>query len=230
MTRHQASHSGSIDEATSDQSLKGSDPRASHSNEDGHSDARSSRTSVTPPVEDDTQTSPSDCPPQVNVPQTARDMGYYPQDQSLPLHMRNTYGYHMNQTLGVPTSYATISRSHPTSNPPDYMVVQPLESPTGVNGSNGTPPHPSSLPWATSMDGALPSPGSLDFGAYPDPAYGAQAMYFAGGGMRRPQSTEPEDWSLRTVRQPINTFNNLGPPDWSSITMPEVKPERAYAM
>lgn len=201
--------------------------------EDDYPDGDSSRTSVTPPAEDGEQKPQPDCVPQVTLPQTAQDMRYLPQAQSLPAHMRNDYGYHINQSMALSASYAPLSRSQPTSNPADYPSAHPVETATGMNvigGSNGTPPHNPSMPWLTSMEGSLPSPSQLDFNGYPDPAYGGQTMFFPGGGMRRPQSTEPEDWSLRTMRQPVNNFNQMSLPDWTSITMPEVKQERAYAM
>jgi len=74
----------------------------------------------------------------------------------------------------------------------------------------------------------------MDFGGYPDPTYGGQQMFFPGNGMRRPQSTEPEDWSLRSNRNSNNhnqnNFNHMHMShDWN-MPMPDIKQEMAYAM
>lgn len=85
--------------------------------------------------------------------------------------------------------------------------------------------------WGSPTNGVLPSPNPLDFGSYPEPAYGTQQIYFPGNNMRRPQSTEPEDWSLRSTRGHNNNFNHqLHMPDWGAMPLGDIKQERAYAV
>jgi hypothetical protein len=65
--------------------------------------------------------------------------------------------------------------------------------------------------------------------AYPEPAYGGQqALYYPGSSIRRPQSTEPEDYGIRPRQMghhvPITA-------DWSAMPMgvPDHRQER-YVM
>lgn len=161
-------------------------------------------------------------------------------NQSLPPHLRNDYSMSMrhNSMLGSTSTTHFTSASQPrlniTSNPSSYAPPQPLEPPTAGSGSGGASPHTSGINWGSPSHGTLPSPTGLDFGAYPDPTYGGQHMFFPsnGNGMRRPQSTEPEDWSLRSTGRSSSNFNhhlNMAH-DWSAVALSELKQERAFAM
>ena len=239
LVRHQSQHSGPLDENSSDQSLKESEPNASHSVDDEFSDVQSSRTSVTPPIEDDTSAlSPKATISQMNM-QASQNVNYFSHNQAVPLHMRHDYGLGMHQAppLGsTPLSYTHrhLSRPSITSNPASYMPPQPLEPPTNGSTNSGGSPHLGSLSWATGLDGNLPSPTSQDFGGYPDPAaYGGQNMYYTGNSMRYSQHTEPDDWTLRMMRhstQNMNSnLNTVNLQDWNNMPLPEIKQERAYA-
>ena len=55
----------------------------------------------------------------------------------------------------------------------------------------------------------MPSPGPMDTYSYPDPTYGgAHPLYYPGSNIRRPQSTEPEDYGLRPRGNNNNHMNN----------------------
>lgn len=75
----------------------------------------------------------------------------------------------------------------------------------------------------------------MDYSSYPDPGYNNH-MFFTGNIVRRPQSTEPEDWALRNRH--AGTQMNYGAHvqfgnEWNvgvNFNMPEVKTEKAYAL
>ncbi|KAK5958679.1 hypothetical protein OHC33_000522 [Knufia fluminis] len=244
LTRHQGNHPGSLDQATHGQHPKLSIPSQS-SAEDTYSETRSSRASTGSPSDPPT-ISPNDEMPQMSLHRQSQDFKYIPQQQSLPPHMRNEYSMPMmhnhnhnhNHNLHNPSvSSATTNftsapqpRASITSNPTSYGPPQPLEPPANGTASGNASPHMSTMGWGSPTHGGLPSPTAMDFSGYPDPTYGGQQMFFPGSGMRRPQSTEPEDWSLRGNRNANNNFNHMHMGhDWN-MPMPEIKQERAYAM
>ena len=72
--------------------------------------------------------------------------------------------------------------------------------------------------------------------AYPEPGFGGPQLYFPGSGIRRPQSTEPEDFALRPrVNHHAQVQNNVPmTADWSHIPMqvqmPDIKQDRYAPM
>lgn len=231
LTRHQAQH-GDVGDQTSSSNPKLSIP--STGSLDDYSDTRSSRTSTASP-QDAPSISPNDDLSNMTMHRQPQEFNYMPQNQSIPPHVRNEYSMSMRQNPSISsigsTNYANApSRTSITSNPAAYGPPQPLEPPANGTASGGASPHLSAIGWGSPTHGGLPSPGGLDFGSYPDPSYGGQQIFFPGNNMRRPQSTEPEDWSLRSTRNPNNNFNhmNMGH-DWTTL-MPEIKQERAFAM
>lgn len=237
LTRHQAHHTGPPDQISS------SHPRLSipsqSSAEDIYSETRSSRNSTGSPSDPPTISPNNEVPPML-LHRQSQDFKYMPQNQSLPPHMRNEYNMSMTHThthnppvgSAVTTSYTSAPqpRSSFTSNPMSYGPPQPMEPPANGTASGGASPHMSAMGWASPSHVGLPSPTAMDFGGYPDPTYGGQQMFFPGSSMRRPQSTEPEDWSLRPNRNSNNNFGHLQMGhDWN-MPMPEIKQERAYAM
>lgn len=170
----------------------------------------------------------------------SQDFNYMTQNQSISSHLRNEYGMPVRHpsTIGsTPIHHFTSapqSRPNITSNPAAYGPPQPLEPPANGTISGGGSPHMAAMSWASPNHGGLPSPSQMDFGSYPDPSLGGQQhMYFGGGGTRRPQSTEPEEWSLRTSRNPNSNLNHHTMhmmPDWGAMGIAEIKQERAYAM
>lgn len=163
----------------------------------------------------------------------SQDFGYISQTQILPPHVRNDYSVPMRQNSlpqnPFPTRYPNApQRPSITSNPVSYGPPQPLEPPTNDTTSSGNSPHMSAMAWASPSNNAgLPSPGGLDFGNYSD--LGGQQNFFANNLMRRPQSTEPQDWSLRSSRYSNDSFGHMDmAADWGM--MPEIKQERVFAM
>lgn len=81
----------------------------------------------------------------------------------------------------------------PVLEPPTYHDLRQPSSGSGSPhlGSNGwnSPVHPS----------GLPSPGHCDSSfAYPEPPYGSgQHLYYPNSNLRRPQSTEPDQYELK---------------------------------
>lgn len=133
----------------------------------------------------------------------------YINNSSIPVHLRDNY--HMQQPNHQPTpvtsSYSNGMR--PTSHPNPYGPPPILEPPTNppptvsVNGS----PHMSTVGWNSPTHMASPSSQANGY-VYPDPdPYGAQVMghmghmYFPNGNIRRPQSTEPDNYDTKPRMQ-----------------------------
>lgn len=70
----------------------------------------------------------------------------------------------------------------------------------------------------------------VDNYAYPDPGYGGHPMYYPGSSIRRPQSTEPEDYGIRP-RHPHMAHHVPISADWSAmpIAVQDTRQER-YVM
>lgn len=214
--------------------------KLSRSADGSFSDAQSSRTSTVSP-RDQLSISPIIEMPQmpqmsVQMHRQSQDFSYMQQNHSLLPHLRTDYLQTRHNQLGIqpmPTFTSAPQappRSIITSNPSNFGPPQPLEPPTNGTGSGGASPHMSNMGWGSPGHGGLPSPIPMDFSSYPDPSFNNVAgMYYAGNGMRRPQSTEPEDWSLRNNRFSNNHFNHhlQMASDWTVMpTGVDVKQER----
>ena len=98
--------------------------------------------------------------------------------------------------------------SHPTLpvlEPPTYHDLRQTGPGTGSNSPRS--PHYSGLGWQSPVAGGLPSPGHSDssFVLYPDPPYQpSQQLYYQNSHLRRPNSTEPDQYELSRPRIPIN--------------------------
>lgn len=193
---------------------------------------------------------------------------------AIPPHMRNEYSMNMNGRHNhIPTTSSNTYPNIPphnqhqhqhqnqhqlqmqrlsiTSNPTahTYAPPQPLEPPPTNGNIPGTvsttdSPHLTTMAAWPSPNPALPSPSTMDFSSYPDPGYNAH-MFYPSNNIRRPQSTEPEDWSLRSRQHHQANVNshthygnhmqlsgewNVGIPMNVNVNVNEVKGERAYAM
>lgn len=234
MTRHQASHVGAGEQPPEDLKLAISAMDDVYSDDD----AQTSRTSTTPSAEEPTSANSN-----IDLPQTimqhqrqSSDFSFLQHSQAMPPHLRNEYGIQLPHSSSMRTtiqSYSHLPQSRPsiTSNPASFGPPQPLEPPTNGTASGGGSPHMTTMGWGSPTNGVLPSPNPLDFGSYPDPAYSTQQIYFPSTNMRRPQSTEPEDWSLRSTRNHNNGFNHqLHMPDWGALPLGDIKQEKAYAL
>jgi len=182
-----------------------------------------------------------DLPPIPNMHRQASDYSYMQQNMpqsmpqsmsqghSLPPHMRNDYQQQpsarstpamngapsMNGYASVPQQHRPASTSHPTT----YGPPQPLEPPANSTGSGGASPHMNALGWVSPGNGNLPSSTGMDnYNSYPDPTYGGQPLYYPGSNIRRPQSTEPEDYGLRSRHMSHHMANNVPmTADWSAM-------------
>lgn len=223
---------------------------AGRSFDDNQSDVQSPSTSAVSPQEH-SSISPTEKSAQFPA-QTHRqpsDLQYMNhslgQSNTIPPHMRHEYPMNMNaRHVQLNTSLSNMfPHGHNHNQHSSQMQRNNITSilptsygPSQSNGavSTGDSPHLSSMVWP-SPGGALPSPSTLDFSNYPDPGY-HNHMFFPGNNMRRPQSTEPEDWSLRSRHASNHAhFGNhiqLGN-EWNvgmNMNVSEVKSERAYAM
>lgn len=231
LTRHQQYHTGGGEDVAAE------DIKVPQSTlDESYSDAQSSGTSTTPSAENQSSTNPDTETSAIPLQRQSSDFQYMMQNQSLPPHIRSEYGvplrHHPSMSTHSVQNYTGMPLIRPniTSNPTAFGPPQPLEPPANGTASGAASPHMTNLGWGSPNNG-LPSPNPMDFGTYPDPVYGQQ-MFFPGNGMRRPQSTEPEDWSLRSTRNPNNNFNHHMhlTHDWSALPVTEVKQERAFAM
>lgn len=169
-------------------------------------------------------------PPHMRTEYSLNPVNRHNQIRETPSTAYNGVPIHNQQQLQL---QRMIARSNPTSQ--SYCTPQPLEPPT-TNGMaiSSDSPHLSALVWP-SPNGTLPSPSTLDYSNYPEPGYNNH-MYFANNNMRRPQSTEPEDWSLRS-RHSNNQMHygahmQMGS-EWNmgmGMNAPEIKTERTFAL
>ncbi|KAG2027149.1 hypothetical protein GB937_000887 [Aspergillus fischeri] len=153
---------------------------------------------------------PGDLPP-LNMPRSAGD--YYMGNGSIPPHVRGDFSQASPRSSPTATSPSLSSfssaphqRPSMTSHPSGYAPPQPLEPPANSdhrpNSVSGSP-HMTSLGWASPSHGSIPSPGSVNDFNYPEPsgpAYPSSMpphMYFPNSTIRRPTSTEPENYELK---------------------------------
>jgi hypothetical protein len=73
-----------------------------------------------------------------------------------------------------------------------------MEPPASGTGSGHASPHMGAqVGWTQQNTGNIPTSATMDSYAYPEPAYGGHPLYYPGSSIRRPQSTEPEDYGIR---------------------------------
>jgi hypothetical protein len=136
---------------------------------------------------------------------------YYLTNGSIPPHVRGDFQQGSPRASPTATSPSLSSYSgHPrpsmTSHPTGYGPPQPLEPPANTDhrpGSVTGSPHMSSMGWASPSHGSIPSPGSAQDYSYPEqngPVYPNAMpphMYFPNSTIRRPGSTEPENYEMK---------------------------------
>lgn len=150
-----------------------------------------------------------------------RQMQEYPymNHSSLPAHLRNDYAHHVpSQNAPMPPNQQAYMAQQqqqaprPTSHPTGYGPPQILEPPANLQsatGSAGGSPHMSNAGWGSpshgnsmttggnGMGNNMPSPGQNGY-MYPDPEYGNVGhMYYPNSNLRRPQSTEPDQYESK---------------------------------
>ncbi|KAH0833658.1 C2H2 finger domain protein [Fonsecaea pedrosoi] len=226
LTKHQSQHTGTLEQAAAEVNAKLalSHPRSQSIYES--TSGGSSRNSTASPANRILSISPhSELPPMTSgMQRQGSDYGFLPQTHSLPPHMRTDFGPNLPRSTPPLTShslqqYTSAPQQRPvTSHPPAYGPPQPLEPPANGTSSGSTSPHLGALAWGSPGSGSLPTPASLETYGYPEPAYGGHSLYYPGSAIRRPQSTEPEDYGLRP-RQPHMATHISLPTDWTSMPL-----------
>lgn len=257
LTRHQNQHQGTIEQAAAETNAKLSNAGIQPSQrQEEYSDAGSSAgDSGASPGQRQLAISPThDQQPQMQNlgRQQVPDFNYLGgQNGSLPPHLRNDYQQNIPRASPIINNPALANfapgqpyhRPSTTSHPSNYGPPQPMEPP--ANGSRPGSPHMTGLGWGSPTHGTLPSPPPMDgYSAYPDPSYGAgHPLYYPGSNIRRPGSTEPDQYELRPRNQNQSQMNNhnmanhmthmnfmpsSAPIDWSHIpTHTGIKEERS---
>ncbi|EXJ61152.1 uncharacterized protein A1O5_11944 [Cladophialophora psammophila CBS 110553] len=226
LTRHQNSHTGTLEEAAAEVNAKLAPALPQSQSVYGSTSAGSSRNSTASPADRTLSISPnSELPPiAIGIQRQGSDYGFLPQTHSLPPHMRSDFGQNSPRSTPPLTThslqnYTSAPQQRPTtSHPPAYGPPQPLEPPANGTASGSASPHLGALVWGSPGSGTLPTPSPLDNYGYPDPAYGGHSLYYPGSAIRRPQSTEPEDYGLRP-RHGHMSHPVAIPGDWTSMPL-----------
>ena len=215
MTRHQNHHTGTVEEAAAATAAAlASRPsgRTQHTRSDGgtYSDTGSAH-STPSPAERHASISPINEAPQMSMLHRQHSDYSYLTSGSLPPHMRGDMQQQSSRPSPPVTSPSLSAfggaqhRASLTSHPSIYSPPQTLEPPThqhehrqpvSVNGS----PHMSSMGWQSpAAHGGMGSPSHGDNFIYPEPPYGAPAphLYYPNSNIRRPQSTEPDQYETK---------------------------------
>ncbi|THC88920.1 hypothetical protein EYZ11_011630 [Aspergillus tanneri] len=207
LTRHQNHHTGTIEEAAAETeaNLRQNKERA-RVGESMFSEQASVHS--TPSPAHHPMSPVSELPP-LNM--TRPD--YYLGSGSIPPHIRGDFSQASPRASPTATSpslssfnSAQLPRPSMTSHPTNYAPPQPLEPPANNDhrpNSVGGSPHMSNLGWASPSHGSIPSPGSATDFNYPEPNGPTYAspmpphMYFPNSTIRRPASTEPENYEMK---------------------------------
>ncbi|KAL1958177.1 hypothetical protein VTO42DRAFT_5032 [Malbranchea cinnamomea] len=211
LTRHQNHHTGTIEEAAAETEahLRQSKERLVRPSEGIYSETGSTH-STPSPAQRNSLSPGNELPPM--------HLHGYIGNSSIPPHLRTDFQQaspRASPSAPSPTlsTYSAVQHPRPsaTSHPSAYGPPQPLEPPahsdhrpSSVAGS----PHLTSASWASPTLNSVPSPGSATASApeytYPEPSGQQYAggmpphMYFPSSTIRRPQSTEPENYGLKS--------------------------------
>ncbi|KAL2005669.1 hypothetical protein VTN00DRAFT_10162 [Thermoascus crustaceus] len=211
LTRHQNHHTGTIEEAAAETeaNLRQNKERANRS-EGIYSEPASAHSTPSPAHHPSLSPGGSELPP-LNMHRPVSD--FYMGNGSIPPHVRGDFQQPSPRSSPTATSpslssYGSAPHTRPsmTSHPSGYAPPQPLEPPANndhrPNSVSGSP-HMTSLGWASPSHGSIPSPGSATDYTYPEPsgpAYPSSMpphMYFPNSTIRRPASTEPENYEMK---------------------------------
>ncbi|KAF9890175.1 hypothetical protein FE257_006336 [Aspergillus nanangensis] len=208
LTRHQNHHTGTIEEAAAETeaNLRQNKERARGPGDAMFSDHASIH-STPSPAHHATISPAGDLPP-LHMPRS----DYYMGNGSIPPHVRGDFSQASPRASPTATSpslssFSSAPHNRPsmTSHPTGYAPPQPLEPPANndhrPNSVSGSP-HLSSMGWASPSHGSIPSPGSANDFAYPEPGAPSYAnsvphIYFPNSTIRRPTSTEPENYEMK---------------------------------
>ncbi|KAL8705313.1 MAG: hypothetical protein Q9201_001559 [Fulgogasparrea decipioides] len=216
LTRHQNHHTGTVEEAAAATAaaLASRPPTLTQqtSSEGGNYSDTASGTSTPSPGRRNSSLSPSsEAPRMPNINRRSADFSYMPSGP-FPHHLRHDLqspSSRSSPSIGSPTlsSYAgppPASNQHRpslTSHPAMYGPPSVLEPPTHPehrhSGSSGSSPHLSTVGWQSPIPG-MGSP-TRDSYAYPEPPFAQSAphLYYPNSNLRRPQSTEPDQYETK---------------------------------
>ncbi|THV53590.1 hypothetical protein BGAL_0047g00440 [Botrytis galanthina] len=208
LTRHQNHHTGTVEEAAAATAAalatRPGNNRPSRQRSDGESYSNNGSPMSTPSPGRHLSASPSsDMAPMNSMQRHPGDYGYM-NNSSLPGHLRGDYGV-PSQPPPVSTAFANgMQQQRPTSHPTGYGPPNILEPPANMEqrqpGSANGSPHMTNMGWQSPSH--MGSPSHNNNYVYPDPdPYGSGAaigqMYYPNSNMRRPQSTEPEQYDMK---------------------------------
>ena len=201
LTRHQNHHTGTIEEAAAETTarLNTNRDKSSRRSDGGYSETGSAHSTPSPSQRPTSMSPSNELPPLPNL--------HYLANGSIPPHVRGDFQQPSPRSSpGVTSpSMSNYGASHHrpslTSHPSGYGPPQPLEPPANNDhraGSAGGSPHMTALGWGSPNHPGIPSPGPVENFAYPEPTYGGgHPLYYPGSNIRRPQSTEPENYEMK---------------------------------
>ena len=175
--------------------------------------------------------SPHELPPIPALHRRPSEMGFLQPNGSFPPHLRHDFSQQSPRSSpGIPSPALSGSfpQSRPslTSHPVSYGPPQPLEPPANHDhrstASATASPHLHAVGWNSPSNQNLPSPSGMDPYGYPDPTYGGAPLYYPGSNIRRPQSTEPDQYETKPRNPqpqiPASHLSNLPVgADWGNL-------------
>lgn len=173
-----------------------------------YSDTASARSTPSPSRRTHSMSPSNGIPRMPALNRQTSDFSYMP-NGSLPHHIRP--GLQQPSPRSSPSatspSYASYSHTQPrqslTSYPSMYCPPPVLEPPTHHEhrrgGSAGDSPLIGSVGWQSPVHPSMGSPSHTEPYMYPEPPYGtpAQHLYYPNSNLRRPQSTEPDQYETK---------------------------------
>lgn len=235
LTRHQNQHTGTIEEAAAETNAKLSTtkPASDRPSDVALSDSLSTRSTPSPAGRPDSVSPNNELPPMPNFHRQASELAYLQPNGSFPPHLRHDFQQPSPRpsSSGIPSpsmssSFNSVPLQRPslTSHPSVYSPPQPLEPPTHndhrSSGSAGGSPHLLGIGWGSPPNPGLPSLSPIDSYSYPDPTYGGAPLYYPGSNIRRPQSTEPDQYETKPRNHNANINNSLPVgAEWNNMPM-----------
>ena len=141
---------------------------------------------------------------------TGSDMSYH--GMPIPNHLRTGMQHSPRSSpsltsqpymSAVPNQAPRSMTSHPTGYGPPQVLEPPTTTHSGQSTSANGSPHMAAMGWQSPSHQPMASPGPAEGYVYPEPQYGgAQAnMYYSNPNIRRPNSTEPDQYDPRQQPQ-----------------------------
>lgn len=215
LTRHQNHHTGTVEEAAA-ATAAALASRASAPSRSTRSDADEFSETASPLGTPSPNERPISLSPAAGMPvvpamhRQASDYAYMG-NMNVPPHLRNEIQQPSPRSSPSLTSQSYTSAvnnqrpsltSHPSGYGPPPILEPPASANHGQPGSVNGSPHMGTMGWQSPSQQGLPSPGPADSYVYPEPHYNSSAtnMYYPNSNIRRPQSTEPDQYDPRQQR------------------------------